>query len=584
MIAVEGLTKRFGRTLAVDDVSFEVEPGRIVGFLGHNGAGKTTTLRMLLGHVRPDAGRATIFGVPYVDLPRPLERVGVQLESGLHPGRTARNHLRTSAAVGGLRTDRIDHLLELVGLEEAADRRVGGYSQGMRQRLGLATAMLADPDILVLDEPGNGLDPEGIRWLRRLLRDLADQGRTILLSSHQLAEVAQTVDHVVVIDRGAVIAQSSLDDLVRRAGTEVIVRSPGAEVLAQELRHAGIATVGVSAEEMRARDVPPGVVSELAAVAGVPVWEVRAVEPSLEEVFFELTRGGGNGAGAVTAPGPVDELAPEEGRPGGAAAELAEDERRLDRELSRHPAIRRGTVIAVMAPQEGLGRTTVSFLVGEVLATCLGVRALSVALSCDHERMSLPVPAEARTVLDLADLLADLPGFDAAARMTRYVSVAHSGHHTIRGPKRAEVLAELTPQQVDSLLDLAARFYEIIVLDVGAVGAPTLARVLDRADQVIVLGAQDARLERSSTVLDAIEGLRSERATLVLNRVDEERALAFAQRPSTAPHTLLPRDHELVRALDGGDFRLDHVQPTTRISLKRLGLVIVEGLGQAGPR
>jgi ABC-2 type transport system ATP-binding protein len=577
VIAVEGLTKRFGATLAVDDVSFEVEPGQIVGFLGHNGAGKTTTLRMLLGHVRPDAGRATIAGKSYVQLDRPLRRVGVQFESGLHPGRTARNHLRVSAAVGGLGRERIGTVLDLVGLQDDADRPVGGFSQGMRQRLGLATALLADPEILVLDEPGNGLDPEGIRWLRTLLRELAQRGRTILLSSHQLAEVAQTVDHVVVIDRGAIVARSSLKDLVRRAGTEVLVRSPGAEVVARELQRAGITTAAVSAEELRAKDVPPSVVTELATGVGVPVWEVRSIEPSLEEVFFELTHGRRDDNGRAPAAAPPDGEQ-ETGQLEEAAQALVDAEQRLDRDLGRQPRLERGTVVAVVAPGDGLGRTTLAFLLGEIMATGMDVRALAVALSCDRERMCLPVPSGERTALNLVDLLRDLPAFDEAARISPYVSVANSGLHTLCGPSRASDLSALTAEQIDALLEFAARFYELVVVDVGGIDEAALARVLRRADQVVLLGAPDAGDVGRSPLLDALEAHRSERATLVFNRVEQRRALAAATGGAQGAHALIPRDRELIRALDAGDFRLQQVQPATRIALKRLGLVVAEGL------
>jgi ABC-2 type transport system ATP-binding protein len=214
VIEVRGLTKRFGPVLAVDRLSFAVEPGEVVGFLGPNGAGKTTTLRMLLGLVRPDAGTATINGSSYPDLPEPLHQVGAVLEaSSFHPGRTARNHLRLQALAGQADPSRIDEVLELTGLTDAADRRVGGFSLGMRQRLGLATALLTDPELLILDEPANGLDPEGVRWLRDLLRGMAAEGATVLVSSHILAEVAHTVDSVVILDRGRLVAQSSLADL-----------------------------------------------------------------------------------------------------------------------------------------------------------------------------------------------------------------------------------------------------------------------------------------------------------------------------------------------------------------------------------
>ena len=214
VIEVSGLTKRFGPVLAVDQLSFAVEPGEVVGFLGANGAGKTTTLRMLLGLVRPDAGTATINGHAYADLPEPLHQVGAVLEaSSFHPGRTARNHLRVQALAGQADPSRIDDVLDLVGLTEAAGRRVGKFSLGMRQRLGLAAALLGDPQVLVLDEPANGLDPAGIAELRDLLRGLAEEGTTVLVSSHILAEAAQTVDSVVILDGGRLVAQSTLHEL-----------------------------------------------------------------------------------------------------------------------------------------------------------------------------------------------------------------------------------------------------------------------------------------------------------------------------------------------------------------------------------
>jgi len=219
VIEVRGLTKRFGSVLAVDRLSFEVERGTVVGFLGPNGAGKTTTLRMLLGLVRPDEGTATINGQAYPDLAEPLHQVGAAGEaSSFHPGRTARNHLRIQAMAGQADPSRIDDVLDLVGLTDVAGRRVGKFSLGMRQRLGLATALLTDPELLILDEPANGLDPDGVRWLRDLLRGLADEGATVLVSSHILAEVAQTVDSVVILDHGRLVAQSTLAELT--AGTQ----------------------------------------------------------------------------------------------------------------------------------------------------------------------------------------------------------------------------------------------------------------------------------------------------------------------------------------------------------------------------
>ena len=227
MIEVEGLSKRFGKTQAVAGLSFRVEPGTITGFLGPNGAGKSTTLRSVLGLVHPDAGSATVLGVPYRELDRPLHRVGAVLEaSEVHPGRSGRNHLRVQATAAGLPSSRVEEVLALVELSGSAKRRVKGYSLGMRQRLGLATALLGDPEVLVLDEPANGLDPAGIRWLRDFLRSLAAEGRTILVSSHVLAEVAQTVDRVVIIHRGKLVQQATIAEVIAGASGSTRVRTP----------------------------------------------------------------------------------------------------------------------------------------------------------------------------------------------------------------------------------------------------------------------------------------------------------------------------------------------------------------------
>ncbi len=250
-ISVEHLTKRFGETLAVDDLSFEVDTGTITGFLGANGAGKTTTLRMLLGLVVPTAGRATVLGRRYAELDSPGRRVGAVLEaSGAHPGRRGRDHLRVLATTAGIPHARADHVLGLVGLEDAATRRVGTYSLGMRQRLSLAGALLADPEVLLLDEPANGLDPSGIRWLRDFLRWLASEGKTILVSSHVLAEVAQTVDRVVIIARGRLVAHSTLADLVGNTAGAIRVRSPAARKLARLVKAAG-ADAAVDGDRLR---------------------------------------------------------------------------------------------------------------------------------------------------------------------------------------------------------------------------------------------------------------------------------------------------------------------------------------------
>jgi ABC-2 type transport system ATP-binding protein len=272
-IAIEGLIKRFGEVIAVDDLSFEVDQGTVVGFLGPNGAGKTTTLRTLLGLVTPTRGTARINGKPYRALVDPVRHVGAVLEaSGFHPGRSARNHLQVVATAAGLPLARVDQVLEQVGLAAAAHRRVGGFSLGMRQRLGLAAALLGDPQVLVLDEPANGLDPEGVHWLRGLLRHLADQGRTVLVSSHVLAEVAQTVDQVVIIARGRLVTQSTLAALTARTEQLVRVRTPQAEALRPLLAAQGIQADPDGAGQLVAVGTTTEAVGQTAAAAGIVLY------------------------------------------------------------------------------------------------------------------------------------------------------------------------------------------------------------------------------------------------------------------------------------------------------------------------
>jgi ABC-2 type transport system ATP-binding protein len=290
VITIEGLSKRFGEVVAVDGLSFEVDQGTVTGFLGPNGAGKTTTLRMLLGLVTPTVGSARIQGVPYRELAAPLRHVGAVLESsGFHPGRTARNHLRVVATAAGLDRGRADQVLGQVGLEHAADRRVGGFSLGMRQRLALAPALLGDPEVLVLDEPANGLDPEGIHWLRGFLRHLADQGRTVLVSSHVLAEVAQTVDQVVIIARGRLVTQATLAALRARTGQVVRVRTPDAEALRRVLATEGVHADLAGADQLAAADTTTETVGRAAAAAGIVIYEMGTERSNLEEVFLQLT-------------------------------------------------------------------------------------------------------------------------------------------------------------------------------------------------------------------------------------------------------------------------------------------------------
>jgi ABC-2 type transport system ATP-binding protein len=290
VITIDGLTKRFGDVLAVDNLSFEVDQGTVVGFLGPNGAGKTTTLRMLLGLVSPTAGTAEIDGRPYRELPDPIRHVGALLEaSSFHPGRSARNHLRVVATAAGLPLARAEQVLDQVGLTQAAHRRVGGFSLGMRQRLGLASALLGDPQVLILDEPANGLDPEGVHWLRGLLRQLADQGRTVLVSSHVLAEVAQTVDQVVIIAGGRLVTQSTLAALTARTDQLVRVRTPQAETLRALLAAQGIHANPDGADQLLATGTTTETVGQAAAAGGVVIYEMGAERSNLEDVFLQLT-------------------------------------------------------------------------------------------------------------------------------------------------------------------------------------------------------------------------------------------------------------------------------------------------------
>ncbi len=291
-VEVRALTKRYGSTLAVENLTFAIPPGRITGFLGPNGAGKSTTLRALLGLVRPSSGEARVEGSRYAELRDPLGIVGAVLESeSFHPGRSGRNHLRVVAAAAGLPVARVDEVLAEVELSGAARRRVGGYSLGMRQRLSVAGALLGRPRLLVLDEPANGLDPEGIRWLREFLRSFAAAGGTVLISSHVLGEVAQIVDEVVIIHHGQLIAQEPLAALTARSAGGSVVRSPEAQRLAAELARAGVETVPVQADELRVA-APTERVGEVAAAAGIVLHELSPQGASLEEVFLELTAGG----------------------------------------------------------------------------------------------------------------------------------------------------------------------------------------------------------------------------------------------------------------------------------------------------
>jgi ABC-2 type transport system ATP-binding protein len=290
VVRAESLTKRFGSVVAVDDLSFALERGTITGFLGPNGAGKTTTLRMLVGLAAPTGGRSLVFGQPYAQLAEPTRRVGAVLEAtDFHPGRSGRDHLRMLAEAVDLPSSRVDHVLRLVELQGAAGHRVKTYSLGMRQRLGLAAALLGDPELLILDEPANGLDPAGVHWLRDFLRDFAAGQRTVLISSHVLAEVAQTVDDVLIINHGKLVVESSLEQLTSRATGSVRIRTPETARLGDALGRAGIRFSAGNDHTVLAYGTTTEQVGDVAFAANVPIHELIGESSSLEEVFLGLT-------------------------------------------------------------------------------------------------------------------------------------------------------------------------------------------------------------------------------------------------------------------------------------------------------
>ena len=293
LVEVTGLSKRFGEVQAVQSLSFTAQPGRVTGFLGPNGSGKTTTLAMVLGLVRADSGTATIGGVPYSELERPGLTVGASLSANFHPAHTGRAHLDIVRRGIGIPESVVADTLELVGMTDAADRKTGGYSLGMRQRLALAAALLGDPQVILLDEPINGLDPEGIRWIRLFLQHLAHEGKTVLLSSHLLTEVQQTVDDVVVIRRGELAFSGTLQDLQNNSGERaVLVSASDQPGLARALQEAGAELHGIRGQRMRVTGLDPQLVGELALASAIPLSHLSVEESELEQSFLELVEGG----------------------------------------------------------------------------------------------------------------------------------------------------------------------------------------------------------------------------------------------------------------------------------------------------
>jgi ABC-2 type transport system ATP-binding protein len=289
VIELAGLTKEYGARVAVDDLTVTIHPGRVTGFLGPNGSGKTTTMRCVLGLARPTSGTATVLGRPYRELAQPMRRVGALIDPrARHPGRTAYRHLLALAQSNGLPVKRVYEVIDLVGLESVADDRVRGFSLGMGQRLGIAAALLGDPDVLLLDEPVNGLDPEGIRWVRELLRDLADEGRTVLVSSHLMSEMEDTADHLVVLGRGRLLADVPMDELLG-AHSAVRVRTPQGPVLAAALRQAGGRVELELDGALRVEGLDLVAVGDVAFIADVRLHELSRVTASLEAAYLALT-------------------------------------------------------------------------------------------------------------------------------------------------------------------------------------------------------------------------------------------------------------------------------------------------------
>ncbi len=289
MIELAGLTKRYGSRVAVDDLTVTVEPGRVTGFLGPNGSGKTTTMRCVLGLTRPTSGTAHVLGRPYRELARPMRRVGALIDPrARHPGRTAHAHLLALAQSNALPPRRVDDVIEMVGLDTVAHEQVRGFSLGMGQRLGIAAALLGDPDVLLLDEPVNGLDPEGIRWVRELLRDLAEEGRTVLVSSHLMSEMEDTADHLVVLGRGRLLADVPMEDLLG-AHSAVRVRTPQGPLLADALRRAGGSVRLEIDGALRIEGLDLAKVGDVAFLADVRLHELSRVTASLEAAYLALT-------------------------------------------------------------------------------------------------------------------------------------------------------------------------------------------------------------------------------------------------------------------------------------------------------
>jgi ABC-2 type transport system ATP-binding protein len=576
-VAVEGLTvARRGRTV-VEDVAFEVGHGEVVGLVGKRHAGTSTVLRALLG-LLPSTGRVRLLGRPYRGLPNPGADVGVFLGPTGNPDLRVRDDVRIAAALRGADADDAARVITDAGLADRADVRRRRLPTSARQRLGIATVRLTRPRLVVLDDPATGLDPDGVTWLRELLRELADARCGVLVACHPLSAVAADLDRAVVLDRGRVVVDAPPAEIVERAGTQVVARTPDAAALRDRLEDAGAEATRVDGEEVRAADLSAAVVTRVAAEQRIPLLEAREDAPTLDEAVEaaadgELDPVGGGAAGEAAAtsdddpPVPVDEDAEQE----------------LDRETASAASGGSRTVVFA-SPARGAGTTTLAALAADALAVAAGRPVVAVGLSVDRDHLVRPVPPRGRSRLAVVDLVRDAADFDDLALVDPYVSAAPSGLHVLRGAADEQALAGLDGDDVRTLLELLGRTYDRIVVDAGAeLSADAAEAVADAADAVVLVGTPDAgdALAAPSPVVEALERAHPDGAVLVVNRTTPEQAVAFARRRSP-DRAVVPEDAAIDAGLGRGDAALDDVDDVTRVAIKHLASVVAGATAGVG--
>jgi ABC-2 type transport system ATP-binding protein len=577
MIAAEALSKRYGAHPVVDRVSFELAPGQVAGLVGRGGAGKSTVLRMVLGLVRPSSGSVTVLGQPYRALDRPARQVGAALEPAGDPEETVAGHLRARAALAGATDEQARAALARVELAGEGARRVGELCLGARRRLALAGALLADPEVVVLDEPTEGLDVDAGPWLHALLRALADARRTVLVAGRDVAALAPALDTVLVLEAGRLVGCEPAATFAARDDRGVLVRSPGAEVLGERLDRAGVEVERLGPDVVRARGVEPATVGRAVQAAGVPVEELRAEAPDPERAFLALTAE------------QRDVVPPPDGPPGGGASDdddthraLADLEARLGAELEARrgdPGEREPRTVALLAAGRGQGRSTLAFLLADVLARRAGRAPLVVGLGAGPVA-GLACAAEDRSALTLADLLRDLPGFDALARLAPYCSRTPAGVALLAGPPEPDRLADLTPREVQALLAFAGRFHDLVVLDVDAPSPAALQEAIARSHAALLVGAPDATdLLLDSPVPDLVAELHPDPPLVVVNRTEAVGPPLLAALGSRGGHLAVPFDRALVRALDEGEYDPAALAPASRVAVLALGAAVARSLG-----